>query len=56
MPEAMMRRWVGHVDAEILKVYAHTADRDSRKFMQRLGESLTGQQHVQKGAETRTEK
>lgn len=35
-PEAVVRKWAGHVDAEILKLYTHIADRDSKRHMDRL--------------------
>ena len=34
--EALVRRWVGHVDAEILKRYTHVADGISKAAMARL--------------------
>lgn len=39
-PEATVRKWVGHVDAEIMKRYTHIADLESHAAMQRLDESL----------------
>lgn len=35
-PEAIVRQWVGHVDAAILKLYTHIADASSQAAMQRL--------------------
>lgn len=35
-PEAVVRKWAGHVDAEILKLYTHIADRDSKRHMDKL--------------------
>ena len=39
MPEAMVRKWVGHVDAKIIKIYTHMNDEASRAAMQRLAEA-----------------
>ncbi|HVX62266.1 MAG TPA: site-specific integrase, partial [Pirellulales bacterium] len=39
IPEAIVRKWVGHVDAEILKHYTHIADAASQAAMQRLAEA-----------------
>ena len=36
VPEAVIRSWVGHVDAQILRLYMHIADRTSQGWMQRL--------------------
>ena len=35
-PEAIVRQWVGHVDAEIIRLYTHIADASSQAAMQRL--------------------
>jgi len=35
-PEASVREWAGHVDAQILKLYTHVADEDSKAQMVRL--------------------
>lgn len=35
-PEASVREWAGHVDAQILKFYTHIADEDSKAHMVRL--------------------
>ncbi|HVX15573.1 MAG TPA: site-specific integrase [Pirellulales bacterium] len=35
-PEAIVRQWVGHIDAEILKQYTHIHDAASQAAMQRL--------------------
>jgi integrase len=35
-PEASVRNWAGHVDAQILKFYTHVADEDSKAHMVRL--------------------
>jgi Phage integrase family len=35
-PEASVRKWAGHVDAQILKFYTHVADEDSKAHMVRL--------------------
>jgi integrase len=41
-PEAIVRQWAGHVDAEVIKLYTHIADASSQAAMQRLnGESKT---------------
>jgi integrase len=36
VPEAVIRSWVGHVSAEIIRLYMHIADRASQGWMQRL--------------------
>jgi integrase len=36
IPEAILRKWVGHVDPEIMKHYTHIADAASQAAMQRL--------------------
>jgi integrase len=36
IPEAVVRSWVGHVDAEILKLYTHISSTASKEAMQRL--------------------
>jgi site-specific recombinase XerD len=36
IPEAIVRQWVGHVDAEVIKLYTHIADASSQAAMQRL--------------------
>lgn len=36
VPEAVVRKWAGHVDAEVLKLYTHIADADSKAHMDRL--------------------
>ena len=41
-PEAIVRKWVGHVDAEILKVYTHIADAASHAAMQHLAGPVNG--------------
>lgn len=38
-PEAIVRQWVGHVDAEIMKLYTHIADAASQAAMQRLADA-----------------
>ena len=35
-PEAVVRRWAGHVDDQILKHYTHIADADSKAYMAKL--------------------
>jgi integrase/recombinase XerD len=37
IPEAIVRNWVGHVDAEVIKLYTHIADVPSQAAMRRLG-------------------
>jgi integrase len=39
--EAMVRKWVGHVDAKILATYTHMHEPASREAMQRLAEENT---------------
>lgn len=34
--EAVVREWIGHVDAEIMKLYTHIADRHSKKMMDQI--------------------
>jgi integrase len=36
IPESIVRDWVGHVDHEILRIYTHISDRDSKSAMLRL--------------------
>lgn len=36
IPEAIVRQWVGHVDAQIIRQYTHIADTASQAAMQRL--------------------
>ena len=36
IPEVIVRDWVGHVDPEIIRVYTHIADQQSRGAMNRL--------------------
>jgi integrase len=43
-PEAMVRKWVGHVDAKILETYTHMSDPDSQAAMQRLSEAKSSLQ------------
>jgi len=40
IPEATVRSWVGHVDAEIIRRYTHIASQESHSAMQRLEESV----------------
>ncbi len=42
-PESVVRQWVGHVDAEILKHYTHIANTDSKAYMQRLHADRDGE-------------
>jgi integrase/DNA invertase Pin-like site-specific DNA recombinase len=46
-PEAIVRQWVGHVDAEVLKLYTHIHDAASQAAMQRLAQAE--QQFLQQG-------
>jgi integrase len=36
VPEAIVREWVGHVDSQIIRVYTHIADRQSRTAMDQI--------------------
>jgi integrase len=36
VPEAVVRKWAGHLDAEILKLYTHIRDEDAKQHMDRL--------------------
>jgi integrase len=36
IPEAVVRTWVGHVDADVIRLYTHIADADSQAAMRRL--------------------
>jgi integrase/recombinase XerD len=36
VPESIVRDWVGHVDPEILKIYTHVADKQSRRAMDEI--------------------
>jgi integrase len=36
IPEAVVRSWVGHVDAGVIRLYTHIADQDSQAAMRRL--------------------
>ncbi len=40
VPEATVRKWVGHVDEEIIRRYTHIASQESHAAMQRLEESV----------------
>lgn len=42
-PEAILRDWVGHVDAQILRRYTHIASDASRNAMERLGKDDPGE-------------
>ncbi|HEX4415763.1 MAG TPA: tyrosine-type recombinase/integrase, partial [Lacipirellulaceae bacterium] len=49
-PEATVRKWAGHVDGQILKVYTHIADCESKAQMARLfpmSESASSDQPVE---------
>lgn len=41
MPPALLRRWVGQIDAQIMELYTHIADGYSQAAMQRLAETMT---------------
>jgi len=41
VPQAVVQRWVGHVDRETLEGYTRIADQDSQAAMQRLANSST---------------
>ena len=41
IPEAVIRRWVGHVDPAILRYYTHINDTTSHQEMQRLEAGLS---------------
>jgi integrase len=43
-PEAMVRKWVGHVDAKVMELYTHMSDPDSQAAMQRLSGAKTSLQ------------
>lgn len=49
-PEAMVRKWVGHVDAKVMELYTHMTDDASQAAMQRLAEAKTSLQ-VRKGSQ-----
>jgi integrase len=54
-PEAMVRKWVGHVDAKVMERYTHTTDDASQAAMQRLAEAnskLQRQKESQDGKES----
>jgi site-specific recombinase XerD len=42
IPEAIVRQWVGHVDAEVIQWYTHIADASSQEAMQRLANETKG--------------
>jgi site-specific recombinase XerD len=48
VPEATLRKWVGHVDEEILKVYTHIHDRASQAAMQRLHDANINELQLKK--------
>src|SRR5262249_35433719 len=48
-PEAIVRKWVGHVDDEVIKWYTHIADESSQAAMQRLAEA--NKKGLQQGGE-----
>jgi len=39
VPERVLRKWIGHVDREILDWYFHLADRESQEAMRRLSDA-----------------
>jgi integrase len=43
-PEAMVRKWVGHVDAKVMELYTHMTDDASQAAMQRLSEAKSSLQ------------
>jgi integrase len=43
VPERVLRKWIGHVDREILDWYFHLADPQSREAMQRLSQAAQWQ-------------
>jgi integrase len=47
VPEAVVRRWVGQVDPEIIKLYTHIHDKASQVAMQRLTDA--NNRHLQVG-------
>jgi integrase len=55
MPEATVRKWVGQVDEEILKLYTHIHDRASQAAMQRLGEANHKELQREENADERTD-
>ena len=40
VPEATVRKWVGHVDPETMKRYTHIADSVSQRAMKQLAETF----------------
>jgi integrase len=42
IPEAVVRAWVGHVDADVIRLYTHIHDADSQAAMRRLTANLDG--------------
>jgi integrase len=36
IPESVVRAWVGHVDADVIRLYTHIADATSQAAMRRL--------------------
>lgn len=42
--EAVVRQWVGHVDADIIRQYTHVADQISQQAMKQLSASATSEQ------------
>ena len=43
IPEAVVRHWVGHVDADIIRQYTHVADQISQQAMMQLSASATSE-------------
>lgn len=39
VPERVLRKWIGHVDREVLDWYYHLADRESQEAMKRLSDA-----------------
>jgi integrase len=45
-PEATLRNWVGHVDANVTKIYTHILPQESQAAMQRLDAPCAAQKEV----------
>jgi integrase len=48
IPEAMVRKWVGHVDQQIMRRYTHVADKESKSAMARLAVAKTKDENQHK--------
>jgi integrase len=44
IPEAVVRVWVGHVDADVIRLYTHIADADSQAAIRRLNRMANASQ------------